>query len=257
MNHVKLQIKDASVTGDSKETDKPNDRMTIQSDNNSSSVVHHSQARKNNQSEGKILPSVSGRKDNNGTAVSADMDTEECELMGISVSTETGSAPDISADVIAQIDFEIAKSLKAAFANIGINNKTGKSKDGGSQAENDLLRMDTLLDIDTYLKKQPKAVQHRRSSADETKRNDTVDKRFSEINKKMLNQTSTVPSNFEKSQRKASAHVYPVTNCLGNEPRTRTTDINEDVPNNIKDVKTASKDDKHEGMYVLQKLWYC
>lgn len=251
------------MTEDSKGTDEPSDRMTIQSDTSSTSVVDHPRARKNKQNEGKVLPSDSGRKDNNGTAVSVNMDTEECEIVGMSVSTETGSAQDISADVIAQIDFEIAKSLKAALANIGnlgINKKTDESKKGtnrggGSQAENEL-RFGAFWDNDTIVMKKPKAaLQHRRSSADEAKQYDTVDKPFSEICKELFKQTSTVPLNFEKCQRKSSVHVNPVTCYLGNEPRTRTSVMKEDLPNNTKDVKTANKDEKHDGMYY--KNLYC
>lgn len=51
--------------------------------------------------------------------VAMDTDQSDCEITGIIVKTNNGAEQSISADVIAQIDLEIAKSLKVAFSKIG------------------------------------------------------------------------------------------------------------------------------------------
>lgn len=61
------------------------------------------------------------------------MVVDDCEITGMSISTSAGGAEDISAEVIAQIDYEIAKSLKAAFENL---NNLGTSSAAGQKKKN-------------------------------------------------------------------------------------------------------------------------
>ncbi|XP_060574923.1 uncharacterized protein LOC132732504 [Ruditapes philippinarum] len=66
------------------------------------------------------------------TKVGMDTDHTDCEITGIIVKTDEGTEQSISADVIAQIDFEIAKSLKEAFSKIGDFGLNNKSKVGSN-----------------------------------------------------------------------------------------------------------------------------
>lgn len=119
-------------------------------------------------------------------------EVEDCEDTGMSGDTADSETENISADVIAQIDFEIAKSLKAAFSKMG---NMGFSNVGEIKGES--CGIDPLFGVDMNV--QTKEVNKRRKSAEDLQQRTDTTRSFPETSK-LLERTPA--SKNQKTERK-------------------------------------------------------
>ncbi|XP_045165627.2 uncharacterized protein LOC123529380 isoform X2 [Mercenaria mercenaria] len=196
-------------------------------------------------------------KDGASLQVVMGRDSHDCEITGMSVNTDSGKEQNISADVIAQIDFEIAKSLKEAFSNIGDFglNKIVKGP-VGSRSRNYPHIADSLS-RDKNLHK-VKKTKPRRSSADEVNQpnsakitnvleqnsaRSTVLKKMTELNRLLKEKPVSLSIN-DKHLQKTNA---------GCGRKAENHSVKKDLPDIVKEERPSDKDEKQEDDVV----WIC
>lgn len=199
---------------------------------------------------------------NDGKAIGAVVDATEsssgqdCEITGVSINR----TQDISSDVIAQIDFEIAKSLNAAFKNIGALALTssGLMNDGNTGINSPL----SCFGVDKGL--QMKQVNERRRSAEEIRQHTTTVEPFSEISKLLHKKPAGIQQrsvNTEKALSELSRLLKKpdasINNAnINNKEKTDSAERikthlteNEELPDISKE---DNNEEKHEGMFIRE-----
>lgn len=185
---------------------------------------------------------------------------QDCQITGMSINT----TQDISADVIAQIDFEIAKSLNAAFKSIGTFGLTNPAlMNDGNTGRNSPL---SHFNVDKGL--QMKQV-NKRSSAEEIRQQTSTVKPFSEINKLLHKKPAHIQQrsvNTEKTLPELGRLLTKPVSMTVRDASINNANINYEKMDSTKRIETHftedeqlpdivkedNKEEKHEGMFTRE-----